>query len=318
MKSYKHFSEKERGKLYAMVKSKLSVAKMAKFLNRDRSSIYRELKRNNLENGYLPGSAHLKAQSRRKQNRQKITPGSPLYNYILSKLKKGWSPEQIAGRLRVSKKPYYVCHETIYQYIYKNGPENKWYQYLLRSKLHRGKRRGRKLSSRKYINIRLIDERPKDIEKRSNIGHWEGDTIAFAGSSYINVTTLVERKTRYVVLKRNENRKSEHVMQSIAKEIKSFPKKHWKTLTLDQGSEFGYFHLLENNTHCQPYYCHARSPWERGTNENTNGRLRRYLPRSFNLNNLTQEMLKNLEKNMNNIPRKCLGFITPSEAMRQA
>ena len=190
------------------------------------------------------------------------------------------------------------------------------YRYLAKGKKQRGKRYGRKVGSGKYVGIRLIEQRPKEVKTRRIIGHWEGDTIGFGSSKYENITTLVERKTRLTKLIKNSSRVSDEVMNSIKRYIDKLPRKLGKTLTLDQGSEFANFRLVERQTKCKVYFCQAHSPWQRGTNENTNGRLRRYLPRDIEIEKINQEMLEKLEKKINNSPRKCLGFKYPREALQ--
>jgi len=305
MAACRHLSFKERYKLY-------------RFLQRHRCTIYREIKRNSSSEFYLPDTAHRRAQGRKHGRYRKIIPDTALYYYILNKLKKGWSPEQISGRMRLQKKPYYVCHETIYRYIYRGRKNNAWFQYLFRAKPRRGKRKGRKHGSGKFSFLhKLIEHRPKNIECRKEYGHWEGDTIAFSSSKYKNITTLVERKSRYLVMHKNENRKSSHVMKSIRKIIDAAKKKAFKTITFDQGSEFAHFRVLETKSACQTWYCQPHSPWQRGTNENTNGYWRRYLPRTLDIENCSNSKVQKICKNINNLPRKLLGYRTPKEVMKK-
>jgi len=316
MKVYTHLSLKERRRIYVFKDMKLTPLEIAKRLGRHRSTIYRELKRNSEGNYYLPDTAHRLTQSRCKKPSFRITTNTALYDYILRRLKDSWSPEQISGRMKLENKPYYACPETIYRYIYRRSNKGM-YRCLARKKPQRGTRYGRKVGSGKFAGIRLIDQRPIEIETRQNIGHWEGDTIGFSSSKYENITTLVERKIRYVKLIKNSNRTSNEVMGSIKGLIKqgSCPKKLWKTLTFDQGSEFADFRTIDRETKCKTYFCNPHSPWQRGTNENMNGRLRRYLPRETRIQDITQNRLDQLSKKLNNLPRKCLGFMTPREAL---
>jgi transposase, IS30 family len=316
MSNYTHLTLKERKKLFAYLQMGLSIKELAKRMKRHRSTIYRELNRNSEDKYYTPCSANAKMKLRYSGRPKKIHPDTALYYYIVRQLKKGWSPEQISGRLKLENKPYYVCHETIYQYIYQRSYKNM-YHLLARKKPCRGKRYGRKHRSGKYLYIKSIHDRPSKIEARRILGHWEGDTIAFASSKYENITTLVERKTRFIMLKKNNNRKTNTVMPAISSIINKYPRKMWKTLTLDQGSEFSDFYEIERQTKCITYFCDPHSPWQRGSNENTNGRLRRFLPRTIEISKITQNELDKLSKNLNNTPRKCLGFMTPKEALFQ-
>lgn len=316
MKAYTHLSRRERKRIYVFQGMKLKPSVIAERLGRHQSTIYRELKRNSENKHYLPDTAHRLAQSRHRKPAYRIKTNSALYDYILRRLKQGWSPEQIAGRMKWENKPYYACHETIYRYIYRKCNKGM-YRCLARKKPQRGSRYGRKVGSGKFAGISLIDQRPIEAGTRQKIGHWEGDTVGFSNSKYENVTTLVERKVRYIKLIKNINRTSNHVMGSIKSLIKncSCPKKLWKTLTLDQGSEFADFRTIDRETKCKIYFCNPHSPWQRGTNENTNGRLRRYLPRATKIQDITQKRLDQLSKKLNNLPRKCLGFMTPREAL---
>lgn len=316
MKKYQHLSQKERFKLYDYIQKGVSPSEISKKLNRSRSTISRELKRNRVGSRYLPDSAQKLYLSRYPGRPKKINPDTALYHYIRYKLMAGWSPEQISGRMKVERKPYYVCHETIYQYIYKERQGKDWYTCLARAKPKRGKRKGRKVGSGKYLYIRPIHYRPAEVMARQQIGHWEGDTIGFSADKYENITTLVERKSRYLLMIKNKNRQSENVMKDIQKVLIQLPRFKRRTITFDQGSEFAQWRSLENQTKCLVYYCDPHSPWQRGTNENTNGRIRRFLPRSTPIQSLSQIDIDWICKKMNSIPRKILDFHTPKEAIK--
>lgn len=164
----------------------------------------------------------------------------------------------------------------------------------------------------RYGDIRLINKRPKNVEERRFIGHWEGDLILFRGTKKNSVTTLVERKTRLVQLLKNTTKVSQEVMNKIKNKLTglNIP---CKTITFDQGVEFANYPSIENTMDGKVYYCHIQSPWQRGSNENMNGRLRRYLPRSTDIKAVTEQELDQLAEKMNTMPRKCLGFRTPKE-----
>jgi len=215
MKKYQHLSQKERLKLYDYYQNGLSVCQIAARLNRSASTVSRELKRNRNQKRYLPDTAQKLYQSRYRGRPRKINPDTAVYHYIRYKLIAGWSPEQISGRMKVENKPYYVCHETIYQYVYQERQGKTWYAYLARAKPKRGKRKGRKVGSGKYLFIRSIHDRPSEAMTRQQIGHWEADTIGFFSHKYENITTLVERKSRYLIMIKNKSRQSVGVMGSI-------------------------------------------------------------------------------------------------------
>lgn len=172
MENYTHISLKERMRMKCLLDKQYSIASIAARLGRHRSTIYRELARNNKGNKYYPYRANQLAVDRHRRPCLKIRYDTGLYYYVLNRLKQGWSPEQISGRLKREKKPYYVCHETIYHYIYKR--RNRGLYYLLaRKKPKRGKRYGRKVGSGKFAGIRLISERAKEVDTRRTFGHWE-------------------------------------------------------------------------------------------------------------------------------------------------
>jgi transposase, IS30 family len=292
-------------------------SEIAKRLSKHRSSLYRELNRNKEPEGYLPILAHQKAQARPRFKRApKIQTNGVLREYVIQGLKKGWSPEQISGRMKYKKVNFYACPETIYQFIYR-ARDKQLYQYLAYKKPKRRKRYDRKTQRLSYRNLRLITQRPPSIATRIWFGHWEGDTIQFKGTREKVVTTLVERKSRMVYLIKNNSKHSRGVMDKIKVKFNSLPQKMRKTITFDQGTEFSDHRYLEKESKCVVYYCEAHSPWQKGSNENMNGRLRWHLPRETEIAGVSQEDLDQLAIKMNHCPRKCLGFKTPNEVFIQ-
>jgi len=317
MSKYTHLSMTERRRLYIFREIGLSMAEISKRLSRNRSTLYREWNRNKEAEGYLPSLAQEKAKRRHCHGRlNKLQKNSDLHEYVVRGLKKGWSPEQISGRMKFKKLNYSVCPETIYRYIYKSKEEKLFY-YLHYKNTKRSKRRERKHRNCRYGEMRLITQRPPAIQERDRFGHWEGDTIAFSGDKKKVVITLVERRSRMVYLIKNNNKYPTEVMGKIAKKMAELPRKMCKTMTFDQGFEFANPRLLEHRMGCCVYYCETHSPWQKGSNENMNGRIRRYLPRRTNLEAWPQEDLDELAHKMNLCPRKCLGFKTPQELFFQ-
>lgn len=312
MENYTHFSFEERKKIYYYLQAKLSVTKIAEKLVRHKSCIYREIKRNSIDGKYIGSIAdEISTERHRKSRRNKIRDNPRLNNYICEGLKAGWSPEQISGRLKLDKEVYYVCHESIYRYIY-NEKNTEWYKYLHHKRKRRYKHCGRR-SQVRYSGGKSIHERIPEIAGR--FGHWEGDTIAFKGARNTNITTLVERKTLYTLLTKNATKTSAVVMDKIKEIIKSTPKKYWETLTFDQGAEFADFKKIERNSKCLVYYCDSKSPWQRGINENTNGRIRKYLPKNTDIEQISDEKIAMLSEKLNKTPRKKLGYLMPKEAL---
>ena len=224
---------------------RLSIVDIAKKLGKHRSTLYRELDRNKEPEGYLPGVAQLKTDERAQQKRQnKIEKDGYLRDYVVRSLKKGWSPEQISGRMKYHKLTIYVCPETIYQFVYRSK-NKELYHCLPYKKLKRQKRYSRQKSSCRYGKIRLITERPTDIATRKKFGHWEGDSIVFKGDKEKAVTTLVEQKSRMVFLIKNNRKFSQGVMSKIKEKLATLPEKMFKTIIFDQGIEFADYRQLE-------------------------------------------------------------------------
>ncbi|MEM8845213.1 MAG: IS30 family transposase, partial [Pseudomonadota bacterium] len=274
MSHYSQLSLKERQRLVVYIEMGLSKAEIAKKLDRYWSTIYGELNRNSEQAHYSVGIAQHQIQKKCASKRiGKIASNGVLRHYIISGLEKGWSLEQIAGRMHHQGLRFYACHETIYQFIYRSG-DKSLFRLLAYKHIKRQRRYSRKKQACRYGAIRLIDARSEAIDSRKRFGHWEGDTIEFKGEKSQCVTTLVERNSRMVMLIKNASKHAKLVMKSIGEKFLSLPRKMCQTMTFDQGVEFAAYPLLEKQTHCRVYYCHAHSPWEKGSNENMNGRLR--------------------------------------------
>lgn len=317
MGEYTHLSSSDRRRFYTFLEMKLSIADIAKKLDKHRSTLYRELERNKESEGYLPGVAQLKTDERAQQKRpNKIEKDGYLQDYVVRSLKKGWSPEQISGRMKYHQLTMYVCPETIYQFVYRSK-NKEFYHCLPYKKSKRQKRYSRQKSPCRYGKIRLITERPADIVLRKKFGHWEGDSIVFKGDKEKAVTTLVERKSRMVFLIKNNRKFSQGVMSKIKEKLATLPEKMFRTITFDQGVEFADHKQLEQANERKVYYCETHSPWQKGSNENMNGRLRWHLPKDADIAKITQEELDQLAAKMNRCPRKCLGYKTPQEVFIQ-
>ena len=313
MSDYTQLSVNDRRRFYVFLEMGLSISEISQKLSRHRSTLYRERNRNKESELYLPVIAHQKAKARAQHGRHsKIQKDGYLRDYVVKGLKKGWSPEQISGRMKHQRLTIYVCPETIYQYVYKSKDKSLYYcLHYKQTKRHR--RYGRKQRLCRFGDMRLITQRPVEISARDRFGHWEGDTIQFMGEKKKVVTTLVERKSRMVILIKNNSKHSRGVMEKIKGKFEALPKKMCKTITFDQGSEFADHRYLKDKMSCDVYYCEAHSPWQKGSNENMNGRLRRYLPKTAIIEHVTQKELDVLAEKMNRCPRKCLGFKTPNE-----
>jgi IS30 family transposase len=317
MAQYTQISITERRQLTHLLYKKNSVESMAVALGRHRSSIYREIKRNTVKNIYDPQTAEKLTQNRRAGGAKcKFEIYPEIKKYVLEKLRLDWSPEQISGRMKKENQNFYVSPETIYHFIYQDKMQNLY--KLLPSKKkkrrHRHQRKSYKIGAKsENIAARNIKNRPLEALSREHDGHWEGDTIRFPKTQKSCVTTLIERKSRYTELTRNKDGKTKTVIDGINATIKKYPQNTWKTITFDQGSEFMGFRRIEHFSACSTYFCDPHSPWQRPTNENTNGRIRRFLPKNFPIDDISQADLDVISERMNNTPRKCLGYLTPKE-----
>ena len=232
MGNYTQLTLKERQRIAVFIEMGWSKAQIAKKLNRHRSTIYRELSRNSLPQRYSAGLAQQAAHKRTQRHYlSKIHQQGTLRWYIITSLKKGWSPEQIAGRMRYQKLTFYACHETIYQFIY-HSHDKTLFHCLHYKKPKRQKRYTRKKQPCRYGAMRLIDQRSQTIELRKHFGHWEGDTIQFKGHREKVVTTLVERKSRMLMMIKNATKHSQGVMRKIRQKFATLPKKCARRLPL--------------------------------------------------------------------------------------
>lgn len=318
-KKYEHLLPKERDLISVLKAEGHKARAIARALNRSPSTICRELKRNSppIRKGrYLPHKAQARAEERRSQASQHErlrTPG--LKEYVREKIKLGWSPEQIAGYLKIHHPEMAVSHEAIYQWLYAEAAN----LVPLLTRAHR-KRKCRGHSRRhkaSHIPQRIsILERPKDIEKRQEAGHWEIDTIV-SRQSLPALLVMVERKTRLTKLSLLNAKKSHQVKITINRRLSRVPDSFCKTLTYDNGSE-NVDHLETNRVlGTQSYFCEPFHSWEKGTVENTAGLIRRVFPKKTDFAAVKPHEIKNLEENLNSRPRKCLGFKTPLESFYQ-
>ena len=312
-KNYDQLDIDERYEIYRLYQSKTSLHEIGRLMGRSVSTISRELRRNALPRGeYKPSSADRIALSRCRRL-SLIERLSPLRAHISDRLAMGWSPEQIVGRLRLEESEHTVGVETIYRFIYcpRRRPE-KLHRFLPRAKASRGrryfKRRRQPIQGR-----RSIHERPQSVALRNEFGHWEGDLMQFH-SQRGNLLTLCERKSRFVITAPLQTKTADATGKAIIRVLRSLPQAARKSITYDNGGEFEHHLDMENTLSMPVYFCDPHSPWQRGTIENTNGILRRDMPRKFDIKNYTARDIGEITWAVNSIPRKCLGFKTPAEA----
>lgn len=322
---YPHLSLEERRKIAKWREAKMSIPEIAERLCRAASTIYRELKRNVFVdselpqlNGYFAVTAQ-EAYERRRANHCKLARHQSLKLSVLDRLRAGWSPEQIAGRMRLEAHPLRVSHETIYRFAYsKAGRAEAFFQLLpeqRRRRRPRGHRRQNRMQAVDFPSLRL---RPEHVSQRLSFGHWECDLVMFQKEhGKVNVTSLVERVSRYAVIFRNEDRRSTPIMETLINGLAPLPADARQSITFDRGTEFSAWRRLKDGIGADSWFCDPQSPWQKGTVENTNNRLRRYLPRSTDPTALTNRYLKSICQRLNTTPRKCLHWRTPSEVFQQ-
>jgi IS30 family transposase len=298
----------------------LSIRAIAKQLGRAPSSISREIARNNRGRGYRAHLAQKRAEEHRHlPRRSRKTTYGPLQTYIDNKLRLLWSPEQISGRLGYEQAPprMRVCHETIYQYMIESAKAGKDYSnYLRQGHLrHSYGWRGKHRFKRIHLDAKTIEERPAEVEDRSRAGDWENDSVRGPQRSRGGIATSVERKTRYLVAAKLENRSAREYNRALIAAFRSQPALPLHTMTVDNGMEFSQFPELEKELKTQVYFAHPYCSWERGTNENTNGLLRQIFKKGSDLTGVHPGEITKAAALLNNRPRKCLGYRTPAEAM---
>ena len=317
--SYTHFTLEERKYLQQLLSEGLNFRKIAEILGRHPSTISREVKRNKAQNKphrkvnndhwYSAYRAQkLYAARRRTQHRRAIVPDSEQWNYIVHGLQNFWSPEAICGRWHMEHPDQRPLHfSTIYRYVADGSFPNIQKSTHLR---RRGKRSCSKNSNYNTIHPdRIIPEHPEEIRDRSRIGAWEGDTV-YGGIGKGALVTLVDRKSRFSRMGRLMNRTAEATRLVMEKLLANLPV---KSISLDNGSEFAEFHKLEQNLNTLVYFAEPHSPWQRGTNENTNDIIRFFFPKGFDFRTVSEEEVALVENILNNRPRKCLNWKTPAE-----
>ncbi len=318
--SYTRLGLKDREEISRGIYARESFAEIARRLNRPTSSISEEVWRNTKYSWcYSAEEAQTRSdESKKKGRKKKLDSNSVLKEYVYEKLRLEWSPEEIAQRTKVEypqDTSMRISHETIYQHLY-CLPRGE-----LKKELMRGLRQERKMRQprahahyrrQRIQDIISISERPKEVEERIVPGHWEGDLIM--GKEHKSALgSLVERTTRLTLLVPLEAKDAFAVRTAFAKSFKQIPKKFKKTLTYDRGTEMAEHKLFTSETKIDVYFADPYSPWQRGTNENTNGLIRQYFPKGTDFNDISLEAIKKAEYRLNTRPRKALGFSTPLE-----
>jgi IS30 family transposase len=327
---FKQISIQEREKIQEMLWQNVSVRSIAATIDRSPSSVSREIRRSKppFRNRYTPRVAHERAILKRSSRGRKLRLKSGFVRrYVVAGLKFGLSPEQIAGRLHIEHPEESISHEAIYQYIYTqvhqegSGYMRRGYHdlrpYLKRRhriRVRKGMRRCQRIGRPHGPSI---DIRPKEVETRKNIGHWEGDSMVSTQST-VSLNTLVERKTGLVFITKITDRTATATSNAVVHRLSALPHEVRKTLTTDNGSENANFAELTDKLNISCFFAHPYHSWERGTNENTNGLIRWYFPKRTDFATISDDTIKAVENALNNRPRKRLGWKTPLEAFNES
>jgi len=314
----------EREEISRGVVAGQSLRAIASQLGRAASTVSREIQRNGGRRGYRANKADDAAWERAHRPKTcKLASNRALVCIVARKLKSRWSPRQIAGWLKrtyPNKESLQVSHETIYKtlYIQARGALKK--ELLKHLRRTRAMRRSRHHTQKGPDHGQIVDavpisERPAEVEDRAVPGHWEGDLLC--GTKDSQIATLVERRSRYVMLVRVPSKDTKTVVNALIKQARKLPRELYKSLTWDRGSEMANHKRFSLATDIQVYFCDPQHPWQRGSNENTNGLLRQYFPKGMDLSNVHQNRLNAVAKQLNERPRETLNFETPAERFNQ-
>lgn len=313
--AYKRISAEERRLIYRWLRTGETQSEIARRLSRSRGSISREIGRNTGRRGYRPKQAHEKAQVQaRRAGPRRFTAEVRLE--AEARLREGWTPAIISGRARLDGRPW-VSAETIYKHVYTDakGGGTLW-KNLPRAKRKRRRRCPRQDGRGRGVipNQRRIDTRPAEVETRKTIGHWEGDLINGANGTG-NLATLVERSSRFTLIGRTDSKEAGEVARKIGALFKTLPPRARRSVTLDNGKEFARHEDIARDAAMDVFFAHPYHSWERGTNENTNGLIRRLYPKKSSFAGIGHAELARIDAFINDRPRKCLGWSTPREAL---
>lgn len=308
MTTYTQLTCEQRYQIKVLLKTGFLQTEIAQQLGVNKSTISRELRRNRSERGYRPKQAHEKALERRKQKTQAFI-NAETWGLIKEKLRLDWSPEQITGWLK-KKHLQSASHERIYLYIYSDKRAGGTLHKHLRCQKKRRKRYGSYDRRGKIPARKSIEERPEVVDLRERLGDWEADTVIGKGHQGVLVT-LTERKSRFTLLRKVDHKSAELVAQTII-DLLSWVK-HLYTITADNGKEFAAHQTVSKELLADFYFAHPYASWERGTNENTNGLIRQYLPKDRDLTTVTPKEESMIMDRLNLRPRKRLDFRTPYE-----
>ena len=314
----------EREEISRGIATGQSLRSIAASLGRAPSTVSREIKRNGGRRQYRASKADEAAWDRAHRRKTcKLAQNRALAFIVAEKLQLEWSPDQIAGWLKstyADDENYQVSHETIYKSLFiqaRGALKKELLQHLRKTRaMRRSRHHTQKTKDHGRItNTVSIRERPAEVEDRAVPGHWEGDLLC--GSNNSQIATLVERHTRLVMLVRAPSKDTKTVVNALIKHARKLPRELYKSLTWDRGKEMADHERFSLDTDIKVYFCDPQSPWQRGSNENTNGLLRQYFPKGMDLSNIHQNRLNAVARRLNERPRKTLEYRTPAERFAQ-
>jgi len=308
---YTQLTAAARGAIEVLLEENYTRKEIADKLGVHKSTVSREINKRRTPNGYFAEVAQLHCERLRKKSRKKKKlSNSKRQKYICSKLQLGWSPEQIAGRLKLDDPALYVCKEIIYRFLYTDpwAKEEKLYQYLRYGRKKRRKQTGRSVHRSKIPNRVSIHQRPQIVEERIEYGHCESDSVLYPGKMAVNtINELATGRVAFTILERKTARLTADAL------INNICKLGIKSLSVDNGTEFTYHEYVTSETGIPVYFADPNASWQRGANENVNMLLRGYLPKRTDIRDLEQQELDDIAYELNNRPRKRLSYRTPDE-----
>lgn len=322
-RSSRHLTLLEREEISRGLAAGLSLRRIARLLGRPPSTISREIRRHGGRGTYRAALADQRAYENAKRPKPcKLAENEELRRIVSEKLEADWSPEQIAGWLKLTyeNENFLISHEAIYRSLFVQSRGVLRRELLDHLRLRRRLRQSRFGNTSGVCRGRIIDgvsisERPAEVEDRAVPGHWEGDLVS--GSKNSHIATLVERTSRFALIVKVKGKDTQSVVEALSQQVKTLPEQLRKSLTWDRGMELADHKAFTVATDVDVYFCDPQSPWQRGTNENTNRLIRQYLPRKTDLSGHTQEDLDLIAEKLNTRPRKTLGFKTPGEIFRE-
>ena len=309
--NYTQLTQEQRYQIYSLKKIAHSQTEIAACIGVNKSTINRELRRNHGRRGYRPKQAHEKAIGRRVGGRKRISEKD--WQLVEEKLRLDWSPEQISNWMK-KKATCQISHEHIYKHIYADKRNGGVLHTHLRCQKKRRKRRGSYDRRGKIRNQVSIEQRPEIVDQRLRLGDWEVDLVIGKGHSG-SVVTLTDRKSRFTLLRKVASKAADVVAQAMIELLNWVG--HLETITSDNGKEFALHEFIAGKLRLDFYFAHPYASWERGTNENTNGLIRQYLPKDRDLSTLTTQEELFIMDRLNLRPRKCLAFLSPFEVFFQ-